>query len=82
MLRGTRKKWSNIITDWCPREGRRNRGRQSKRVKLEHLHMVSLSDCWIVTIVLIITGQTGGSTIGGVRYDDYHLYALGRSKRK
>ncbi|GBP38671.1 hypothetical protein EVAR_27858_1 [Eumeta japonica] len=31
MLRGTQEKWSNIITDWYPREGRRNRGRQSKR---------------------------------------------------
>ncbi|GBP33186.1 Putative uncharacterized transposon-derived protein F52C9.6 [Eumeta japonica] len=31
LLRGTQEKWSNIITDWYPREGRRNRGRQSKR---------------------------------------------------
>lgn len=30
MLRGTQK-WSNIITDWYPRDGKRNRGRQSKR---------------------------------------------------
>ncbi|GBP64504.1 hypothetical protein EVAR_49303_1 [Eumeta japonica] len=27
MLRGTQEKWSNIITDGYPREGRRNRGR-------------------------------------------------------
>ncbi|GBP60294.1 hypothetical protein EVAR_91578_1 [Eumeta japonica] len=31
MVRGTQEKWSNIVTDWYPREGRRNRGRQSKR---------------------------------------------------
>lgn len=31
MLRGTQEKWSSIITHWYPRDGRRNRGRQSKR---------------------------------------------------
>lgn len=31
MLRGTQEKWSNIITDWYPRDERRNRERQSKR---------------------------------------------------
>ncbi|GBP67515.1 hypothetical protein EVAR_49882_1 [Eumeta japonica] len=35
MLRGTQEKWSDTITDWYPREGKRNRGRQSKRLEDE-----------------------------------------------
>ncbi|XP_030025374.2 uncharacterized protein LOC115443910 [Manduca sexta] len=31
MLRSTQEKWSKIVTDWYPRDGKRKRGRQCKR---------------------------------------------------
>lgn len=31
MLRSTQDKWSKIVTDWYPRDGKRKRGRQLKR---------------------------------------------------